>query len=129
MILRAFAAHPVHRTSEAARRAADLLKSRFFQPDSTTSLQAASYWVRFEYPFWWNHLVAALDSLSRMDYPASDVQIQSALRWLIEHQEASGLWRVSYVKPDEREKETKKVQDMKRWITLAICRVFTRFYS
>ncbi len=33
MILRAFAAHPVYRTSQEARRAADLLKSRFFQPE------------------------------------------------------------------------------------------------
>jgi hypothetical protein len=126
MILRAFAAHPVYRHSEAARRAADLLKSRFFQPDSTTSLQDASYWVRFEYPFWWNHLVAALDSLSRMGYPAEDGQIQAGLQWLVEHQEASGLWRVSYVRPELPEKTTAKVQEMKRWVTLAICRIFSR---
>jgi hypothetical protein len=127
MILRAFAAHPIYRTSDAARHAADLLKSRFFQPDSTTSLQAASYWVRFEYPFWWNNLVSALDSLSRMGYSSRDVQIQAALRWLVEHQEASGLWRLSHTKPAEAEKTTAKVQDMKRWVTLAICRIFDRF--
>ncbi len=127
MILRLFAAHPVYRASAAARQAADLLKSRFFQPDSTTSLQAASYWLRFEYPFWWNNLVSALDLLSRMGYSPEDRQIQAALVWLIEHQEASGLWRVSYARPDEREKESKKVQEMKRWVSLAICRVFDRF--
>jgi hypothetical protein len=43
IILRAFAAHPVYRASDATRKAAELLKSRFFKPDSTTSLQAASY--------------------------------------------------------------------------------------
>ena len=126
MILRLFAAHPVYRASAAARQAADLLKSRFFQPDSTTSLQAASYWLRFEYPFWWNNLVSALDSLSRMGYSPEDRQIQAALVWLIEHQEASGLWRVSYARPGEREKTTPKVQEMKRWVTLAICRIFKR---
>jgi hypothetical protein len=129
MILRLFAVHPQYRTSPAAWAAADLLKSRFFQPDSTTSLQAASYWVRFEYPFWWNNLVSALDSLSRMGYSAEDRQIQAALSWLIEHQEASGLWRVSYARPNEREKQSKKVQEMKHWVTLAICRVFDRFYE
>jgi hypothetical protein len=129
MVLRAFAAHPVYRKSEAARRAAGLLKSRFFQPDSTTSLQAASYWVRFEYPFWWNNLVSALDSLARMGYPAGDNQIQAALGWLVQHQEAGGLWRVSYVNPHVPEKDTQKAQAMKRWVTLAICRVFKRFYQ
>jgi Squalene-hopene cyclase C-terminal domain/Prenyltransferase and squalene oxidase repeat len=128
MILRAFAVHPLYRTSEAARAAANLLKSRFFQPDSTSSLQDATYWVRFEYPFWWNNLVAALDSLSRMDYSAGDGQIQSALHWLVEHQEASGLWRISYIHPEEGEKSTAKVQAMKRWVTLAICRLLSRFY-
>jgi hypothetical protein len=129
MILRGFAAHPVYSRSEPARKAAGLLKSRFFQPDSTTSLQDAGYWVRFEYPFWWNNLVSALDSLSRMGYPAGDVQIQSALKWLVEHQEASGLWRVSYMRPDEGEKGTARIQSMKQWITLAICRIFARFYA
>jgi hypothetical protein len=62
--------------------------------------------VRFEYPFWWNHLVSALDSLAWMGYSAKDEQIQNALRWLSEHQEASGLWRVSYARPDEVEKTT-----------------------
>lgn len=127
MILRAFAAHPVYRASAAARLAADLLKSRFFQPDSTSSLRAASYWVRFEYPFWWNDLVSALDSRARIGYSSEDGQIQAALRWLSEHQESSGLWRVSYARPNEREKQSKKVQEMKRWVTLAICRVFDRF--
>ena len=126
MILRAFAAHPAYSDSADARLAADLLKSRFFQPDSTTSLQAASYWVRFEYPFWWNNLVSALDLLSRMGYSSEDGQIQAALAWLIEHQEASGLWRVSYARPGESEKTTPKVQEMKRWVTLAICRIFKR---
>jgi hypothetical protein len=129
MILRAFAAHPDYRTSQEARCAADLLKSRFFQPDSTPSLQDASYWVRFEYPFWWNNLVSALDSLSLMGYSAEELQIKRALHWLVEHQEASGLWRVSYVRPDAPEKTTTKVQEMKRWVTLAICRIFHRLYQ
>ena len=65
MVLRAFAADSRRRRSRPARVAADLLKSRLFKPDCYGSYRSADYWVRFQYPFWWNHLVSALDSLSR----------------------------------------------------------------
>jgi len=105
MVLRAFAVHRKYRQCEAARIAADLLKSRFFQPDSYPSYQAASYWIRFEYPFWWNNLVAALDSISLIGLSKEDEQIRRALSWLIDHQEESGLWRESYVKVKDEEIE------------------------
>lgn len=126
MVLRAFAVHPVYRNSKAAQAAAQLLRSRFFQPDCYTSYQAASYWVRFDYPFWWNNLVAALDSLSRIGLSGKDEQIKQALRWLVGHQEKNGLWKVSYAKPQEQEKETASVREKKLWVSLAICRVFKR---
>ena len=75
-------------------RSAKLLKSRFFQPDRYTSYQAASYWVRFQYPFWWNNLVAALDSISLID-PSRDERMEEALDWLIDHQEEDGLWKAT----------------------------------
>jgi hypothetical protein len=126
MVLRAFAVHPVYRRSEAAVAAAHMLKSRFFQPDSYTSYQAASYWVRFDYPFWWNNLVAALDSLSLIGLSSQDVQIKASLQWFIDHQEENGLWKVSYANPQEQEKETAKAREKKLWVSLAICRVFKR---
>jgi len=129
MVLRAFAVHPVYRHSEAARAAAQLLKSRFFQPDSYTSYQAAGYWVRFEYPFWWNNLVAALDSISLIGLPGDDEQIKQALDWLSDHQEEGGLWKVSYARPEMKEKETTKAREMSLWVSLAICRVFRRLYG
>lgn len=129
MVLRAFAVHPIYRNLEAAIVAANLLKSRFFQPDSYTSYREASYWVRFEYPFWWNNLVAALDTLSRMGFSREDDQIRRALNWLIEHQEDDGLWKTSYMKPDGEEKTTLKAREIKLWVSLAICRVVKRLYK
>jgi hypothetical protein len=123
MVLRAFAAHPRYRRSPEARAAASLLKTRFFQPDSYTSYRAASYWVRFEYPFWWNNLVSALDSLSQLGLTGDDPSIRSGLDWLRDHQEDSGLWKVSYV---GGARENSKSRAMQPWITLAICRVFRR---
>ena len=127
MVLRAFAVHPQQRHSEAAMVAASLLKSRFFQPDSYSPYQAASYWVRFEYPFWWNSLVSALDSLSLMGLPKEDLQIRKGLAWLAEHQQENGLWRVSYARAQEQ--ETTKVLEMRLWVTLAICRILKRLYG
>ncbi len=126
MVLRAFAVHEGYCHSEAARRAAHLLASRFFQPDVYTSYQAASYWVRFEYPFWWNNLLAALDSISRIGVSGDDPQIRQALDWLIAHQQSDGLWQHTYVEGKQGKSETAKVREAGLWVSLAICRVFAR---
>lgn len=126
MVLRAFAVHPVYARSTEAQIAAGLLKSRFFQPDSYTSYQAADYWVRFDYPFWWSNLLTALDSLARMGFSGEDEAIRQALAWFADHQQEDGLWKVSYARPDEPEKETAKAQETKLWVSLAICRVFKK---
>jgi len=126
MVLRAFAAHSRYRSSEAAKIAANLLKSRFFQPDCYASYQAASYWVRFQYPFWWNNLVAALDSVSLID-PSRDEQTEKAINWLVEHQEEDGLWRATYA--GGKEVNNAKTRETRLWVSLAICRVLSRFFA
>jgi hypothetical protein len=129
MALRALAAHPKHRNTKAARTAANLLADRFFQADCYTSYQAAAYWVRFQYPFWWNNLVAALDSISRIGLPAENPRISNALKWLRTHQEQDGLWRDSYAKGRAKGKETAKIREARCWVSLAVCRVFRRLYG
>ncbi|MHA2054532.1 MAG: prenyltransferase/squalene oxidase repeat-containing protein, partial [Candidatus Hodarchaeales archaeon] len=60
MVIRAFAVHSIHRHSSGAKLAAELLKKKFFQEDSHySSYKDAGYWVKFQYPFWWNNLIAA----------------------------------------------------------------------
>jgi hypothetical protein len=129
MILRAFALHPTYRSSQAGVIAGNLLKSRFFQEDAYTSYHSVDYWVRFEYPFWWNNLVSAMDSLSRLGLTRDDPQIMQALDWFRQHQQEGGLWKVSYMNPGENEKDTVKIKEMKLWISLAICRIFKRLYE
>jgi hypothetical protein len=123
MILRAFAAHTSYRTSEPAKTAAKLLKSRIFQPDRYASYQAASYWVRFQYPFWWNNLVAALDSISLID-ASKDNKMEDALDWIIEHQGEDGLWKATYV-PGKEVNDNRSVET-KLWVSMAICRSLKR---
>lgn len=126
MILRAFAVHPVYRKDEAAVHAAHLLKSRFFEPDAYTSYQSQEYWLRFEYPFWWNNLVSALDSISRIGLPSTDNRIQRALTWLVEHQKENGLWSHDYRHSQGEEEQTRKSYEQACWVSLAICRIFQR---
>lgn len=126
MVLRAFAAHPRYRKSKEAKTAADLLKSRFFQADSYSSYRAASYWVRFL--FWWPNLVTALDSLSLIGYPEDDQDIKKALNWLVQNQEPNGLWRTTYVN-GKKESENERNKELRLWLTLAISRIFKRYYG
>jgi len=128
MVLRAFAAHPRYRESEEAKIAASLLKSRFFQKDVYTSYQAASYWVRFQYPFWWNNLLTALDSLSQLGFGEDDPDIKKGLEWFVEHQETSGLWRTTYVE-GKQIKENRKNKEMQLWVSFAVCQVLKRLHG
>lgn len=57
---RAFATHPHHSRSEAAFQAGILLKGRSFQADKHNSRKTPAYWLKLEYPFWWNNLLSAL---------------------------------------------------------------------
>jgi hypothetical protein len=127
MVLRAFSVHSTYKKSEEALTAARLLKSKFFKKDNWFSYQHPDNWLRFQYPFWWTNLVSALDSLSLMGFSKDDKDVEKALKWLIHHQEPDGLWKVSYSKihksPDDQ-----KTFKSRLWITLAICRIFKRFY-
>lgn len=124
MVLRAFATHPMYRHSKDARKAADLLKSRFFQPDVYTSYQDARYWVRF--CFWWPNIVTSLDSLSLMRYSKDDVDVKKALSWLVENQLPNGLWKLDYA---QGAKEKAGVTSEKLWLALSVARILKRFYG
>jgi hypothetical protein len=120
MVLRAFAAHPTHRHSKAARVAGERLKSRFFRPDKYHDRKAPHYWTKFQYPFWWSNLLTALDSLSLIGFSREDEDVQKGLDWFIANQETTGVWDTSYAKG-------KKAEGAKAWVGLAVCRVFRRF--
>jgi hypothetical protein len=120
MVLRAFAAHPAYCRHPDALAAAFLLKGRFFQADKYNDRKAPAYWLKFQYPFWWTSLLTALDTLSRMGFPAEDPDVHRGLAWFVEHRGADGLWEHGYGFGPH-------AQPMKGWLALAICRVFWRF--
>jgi hypothetical protein len=128
MVIRAFAAHPQYRKSPEALKAAQLLKSHFLKSDNYNSYKHPDNWVRFEYPFWWNNLAAALDSVSLIGIPHTDPDVKKALDWFIANQTETGLWRISYSKI-HKTPPNNKTDEERLWISLAICRIFQRYFS
>ena len=47
--------------------------------------------------------------------------MEEALVWLIDHQEADGLWNATYT--SSQEANNAKTRETRRWVSLAICRV------
>ncbi|MBM5805590.1 MAG: hypothetical protein FJZ49_05995 [Candidatus Verstraetearchaeota archaeon] len=120
MALRAFAAHPRYRRMEEALHAARLLKGRFFKRDSIPDRGDPSYWTKFSYPFWFTDLLTSLDSLSLMGFPPEDGEIKKGLDWFVKSQRDDGSWELTLLRGGDK--------DLKYWLTLAICRVFKRFF-
>jgi hypothetical protein len=128
MVIRAFAVHPYYRTTKEAKIAAQLLKSHFFKKDNYSSYRSAENWVNFKYPFFWTDLISALDSICLIGIPKDDQDVNRGLDWLVANQQESGLWKNSYSKI-HKASENKRSQEARLWISLAICRIFKRYYG
>ena len=115
IVLRALAAHPGYRHSADTRRAANLVKSRFFRRDVYPDRAAPSNWLIFSYPFWWTDLLSALNSLARIGFRAGDPDIARGVAWFTGNQEPGGLWNTGHNRP--------KGPHSDLWVGLAICRM------
>jgi len=120
MVLRALAAHPRHRQTAAARRAADLLKSRLFKPDKYADRKGPEYWTKFTYPFQFTNLLTSIDSLGKMGYSATDPDIARVIDWFRKQQKADGSVALTMCRGigDKR---------LAYWLGLALCRALLRF--
>ena len=121
VVLRAFASHEKYRHSEAARAAGELLTSRFFEKDAYPDRQSVDFWLKFSYPFWFTDLLASLDSLSLMGFTVNNPQIAKALEWFTVRQRENGAWKLTLLRTKDK--------DLSLWLSLAIYRVFKRFYG
>ncbi len=121
MALRAFAAHPEYRKSYEAKKAGQLLISRFFKNDKYPDRRNKNFWERVSYPFWFTDIISALDSLSFMGFTRENPQIRKALEWLKKKQTEEGLFELKIVRGSDK--------DLPCWICLAVCRLFKRYYG
>ena len=119
-VIRAYAAHPDQRSSPIARKSGELLKARFFKSDKYPDRRDVSYWLKFQYPFWWGNLLTVLDSLSYIGFSAQDPEVKKGLKWFWENQLPTGFWPTGYG-------QGTKTDFNQAWVALAVCRMLKRF--
>jgi len=120
MALRAFAAHPSFRQHPDAIAAGKLLRDRLFKADKYGGRKAPSYWLKFQYPFWWASLLTALDTLSQLGFKRRDEPISKGLEWFLSNQAQDGLWETGYG-------IGARSAENRHWVGLAICRVLKSY--
>jgi hypothetical protein len=121
IVLRAFASHPVHGRSEEAQKAGELVASRFFLKDAYADRENTIYWEKTSFPFWFTDIVSALDSLSLVGFEKDHPQIKKGLDWLKTTQQENGIFNLKLLRAGAD-------KNIKYWVTLAICRIFKRFF-
>ena len=65
-----------------------------------------------------------MDAISKIGIPSDDPDLQSALDWFVQHQQPTGLWKLSYEKKSKA--QLAGATEMQYWISLAICRILNR---
>ena len=144
MALRSFAASPSRRSSREARRAAELLATRFLQPDRYPDSRAASYWEQLGEPRFYTDVLDALDSATSVGLGKENSGVRTAEAYLRGRQQPDGLWypgapatrsegldRAAVAKARDREKDDRPKEDQKereaaRWLTARVLVVLRR---
>ena len=121
IVIRAFAAHEKYCKAKEAMVAGELVASRFFARDKYPDRQSPNFWTSFSFPFWFTDLLSSLDSLSKLGFSSEHVQIARALNWFRINQHKGGSWKLYLLKGRNK-------AELELWTSLAICRVFKRFY-
>lgn len=118
MVLRALAASPTWSKSKEARKAGELLLSRFFKADKYNDRWLPSFWEELTYPFWATDILGSLDSLSKIGFPVENENLQKGLNWMLKKQNKQGYW--------EAGNQKSSIEDH-LWVTFAVLRVLKRF--
>jgi hypothetical protein len=92
MALRAFASSPSRKTSREAKRAAELLATRFLQPDRYPDRKAASLWEQLGEPRFYTDVLDALDGVTSVGLGKENSGVRTAEAYLRGRQNPDGLW-------------------------------------
>lgn len=92
MVLRAFASATQRRNSREARRAAELLATRFLQPDRYEDRKAPSYWEIVNEPRYYTDVLDALDTITAIGLGKENSGVRTAEAYLRSRQGRDGLW-------------------------------------
>ncbi len=92
MVLRAFASAKERRGSREARRAAELLATRFLQPDRYEDRKAPSHWEALSEPRFFTDALDALDTITSIGLGKENSGVRTAEAYLRSRQCVDGLW-------------------------------------
>ena len=92
MVLRAFASAASRRTTREARRAAELLATRFLQPDRYPDRKAPSFWEILTEPRMYTDVLDALDTVTAIGLGKENSGVRTAEAYLRSRQSGDGLW-------------------------------------
>lgn len=130
MALRAFAASPTRRTSREARRAAELLATRFLQPDRYPDRKASSFWEQLAEPRFYTDVLDALDGVTAVGLGKENSGVRTAEAYVRGRQNPDGLWYPGApVKGEPGAKAppvAPKDRDPARWLTVRVLIVLRR---
>jgi prenyltransferase/squalene oxidase-like repeat protein len=138
MVLRAFASAAQRRASREARRAAELLATRFLQPDRYEDRKAPSYWEILTEPRFYTDVLDALDTITAIGLGKENSGVRTAEAYLRSRQSSDGLWYPgSPSKPDgvslrplkesaSKDKDKDKDVEAAIWLTLRVLVVLRR---
>jgi hypothetical protein len=131
MALRAFASSPSRKTSREARRAAELLATRFLQPDRYPDRKPASFWEQIGEPRFYTDVLDALDGVTAVGLGKENSGVRTAEAYVRSRQNADGLWYPGGPsRPDGGAKvvaaATPKEREPARWLTVRVLIVLRR---
>src|SRR3954453_17626588 len=92
MALRTLAASATRRTSREARRAAELLATRFLQPDRYPDRKAPAFWEHIGEPRFWTDVLDALDGVTAVGLGKENSGVRTAEAYVRGRQNPDGLW-------------------------------------
>jgi len=129
MALRAFAASPTRRSSREARRAAELLATRFLQPDRYPDRKAPAYWEQLAEPRFYVDMLDALDTVTAVGLGKENSGVRTAEAYVRGRQSADGLWYPGGPPEAGAPKAgtvTAKDREVARWLTVRALSVLRR---
>jgi hypothetical protein len=136
MVLRAFASSAQRRASREARRAAELLATRFLQPDRYEDRKSPAFWEILTEPRLYTDVLDGLDTITAIGLGKENSGVRTAEAYLRSRQSTDGLWYPGPpAKPDSalarpisrdaKDGKDKEV-DAAIWLTLRVLVVLRR---
>src|SRR3954453_6565079 len=128
MALRTLAASATRRTSREARRAAELLATRFLQPDRYPDRKAPAFWEHIGEPRFYTDVLDALDGVTAVGLGKENSGVRTAEAYVRGRQNPDGLWYPGGpTRPDAKAAPASpKEREPARWLTVRVLIVLRR---